>query len=675
MKKKHSLVVGGTRGIGRILVKKLAQECQTVSVIGRRAPSETDLHNIANVYYSVVDLLDREHLYQILADIISQNGKLSNVIFCQRYKGEKDDWTKQIEVSLTATKNVIDSLKNLFIDEGEKSIVIVSSAAGHFIAEEQPLSYHVAKAGINQMVRFYAVALGDRGIRVNCVSSGAVIKEESKEFYHQNEELHSLYKKITPLGRMATSEDIANVVEFLCSSKASFITGQNIVVDGGISLQWHESLARQLTPLNNLSVSTKRKEQKMSKSIFRRDTCRLCGSHELQLVLPFVPTPVGDDYIASDRLNEIQDVYPIDLFLCHNCGLVQLLDVIDPEVLYKNFIYTTSVSLGLVEHFQKYAEDVIQWVCPPSEGFVVDVGSNDGTVLRCFQKKGLRVLGIEPAVEISRKATESGVETLPVFFNSAVGIQIREERGVANIITSNNTFANIDNLKDMFAGVRELLAPDGVFVFETGYIVDLLQKGIFDYIYHEHLSYFSVKPLESFFRENGMELIDIDRVSPKGGSLRGFVQLAGGLRPVSPSVKKLIELETSLGVDRAEPFIALGARISEIKQQLIALLKNLKAQGKTIAGYGASVGVTTFLYLFELGDLLTFIVDDNPAKHNLFTPGDHIPVLPSSAIYDRKPDYVFILAWRYSEPIMNRHQEYIEGGGHFILPWPEIQIK
>lgn len=245
-KRKHSLVVGGTRGIGRALVRAMAQEDHLLSVIGRRPPAEKD-RDIPNVRYWSVDLLDSKRLPRALHDIVHQNGKLNYLVFFQRYRGEGDNWKGEIEAGLTATKNTIECLADEFDSGDEKSIVVISSLASQFIAAEQPLSYHVAKAGINQMVRYYAFALGPKGIRVNCVSSGAVFKEESRDFYlQQNKQLYDLYKQIAPLGRMVTSEDIAHVIAFLCSPRASLITGQNLVVDGGLSLQGHESLARQL---------------------------------------------------------------------------------------------------------------------------------------------------------------------------------------------------------------------------------------------------------------------------------------------------------------------------------------------------------------------------------------------------------------------------------------------
>lgn len=244
MRKGHALIVGGTKGIGRALVKVLAEEKDVLSVIGRSLPPEA--HRIPGARYWALDLLDRERIEPVLTEITRQNGKLDSLVFLQRYRGQGEAWAGEIETSLTATKNVVEQLVDAFGDEGDNSIVVVSSIAGYFIAEEQPLSYHVAKAAINQMIRYYAFALGPKGIRVNCVSSGTVLKEESKDFYLKNEQLSDLYKTIIPLGRMVTAENVANVIAFLCSPRAASITGQNIIVDGGLSLEGQESLARRL---------------------------------------------------------------------------------------------------------------------------------------------------------------------------------------------------------------------------------------------------------------------------------------------------------------------------------------------------------------------------------------------------------------------------------------------
>lgn len=256
MGKKHVLVVGGTRGIGHSIIRAFTKD-SVVSVIGRRLPAMAD-RDIPNVHYWIVNLSDSKRLNKILKTIISKNGKLSSLIFFQRYRGSKDAWEGEIAVSLTATKNIIEFLSDEFDATSERSIVIASSLASLYIAKEQPVSYHVAKAGLNQMARYFAVNLAAKGIRVNCVTYGAVLKEESKSFWLKHKKLYQLYKNIIPLGRMATSGDIADAVEFLCSKKASFITGQNLVIDGGISLLSHETLSRELTPLKNLSIVRRR---------------------------------------------------------------------------------------------------------------------------------------------------------------------------------------------------------------------------------------------------------------------------------------------------------------------------------------------------------------------------------------------------------------------------------
>lgn len=256
----HTLVIGGTKGIGRAVVRALATEGHSLSVIGRR-PLPEDIQSLPHVCYWSRDLVDKRGISQTLKEVVNQNGQVNNLIFLQRYRGSGNQWEGELETSLTATKDVIENLVDQFSKVEQGSIVIVCSVASQLVAEEQPASYHVAKAGIAQMVRYYAVALGPKGIRVNAVSPGTVLKDEAKEFYHQHAELGNLYKAITPLGRMGTPEDISGAISFLCSPKASFITGQNIVVDGGLSLQSQETLARKLMSLDHLSVTRESSER------------------------------------------------------------------------------------------------------------------------------------------------------------------------------------------------------------------------------------------------------------------------------------------------------------------------------------------------------------------------------------------------------------------------------
>jgi SAM-dependent methyltransferase len=407
--------------------------------------------------------------------------------------------------------------------------------------------------------------------------------------------------------------------------------------------------------------------------VTHRDTCRMCRGRNLQLILRMTPTPPGDHYITADRLQTPQPVYPLDVVMCADCGLAQLPDVVDPELLYRDYIYHTSISLGLVEHFDRYGAAVLERVSPAAQSLVVDIGSNDGTLLRAFATRGMRVLGVDPARDAARRANQAGLETLPTFFNADLAGELRAKRGPATIVTANNVFANVDDLDDLVGGISRLLAPDGVFVFETGYFPDLVRQSIIDNIYHEHLSYYSVAPLVKFFPRHGMKLVAVEHEPTKGGSIRGFVQLEGAPTPMSPGrLHDLLADESSGGFNRPAALRSFTDRIEQLKRDLSAMVAGLQADGRTVAGYGASVGVTSLLYYFDMGGVLPFLVDDNPVRHGRFTPGQHIPVLPSSALYDRRPDDVLLLAWRYADPIMRKHQRYRESGGRFILPLPEI---
>jgi SAM-dependent methyltransferase len=412
----------------------------------------------------------------------------------------------------------------------------------------------------------------------------------------------------------------------------------------------------------------------MSQSNYRRESCRLCGSGNLQLALHLEPTPLADSYIPERLLGQPQAVYPLDVALCGDCGFSQVRDVVEPEIIYVDYIYETKSSLGLVDHFKRYADSVVARIHPAAGSLVVDIGSNDGTLLSAFKARGLRVLGVDPARDIARRAMESGIETLAEFFGRDLAKKILSDHGPATIITANNLFANVDDLTAMTEAIRSLLAPHGVFIFESFYMGDLMANMVFDFIYHEHLSCFSVKPLDSFFRRLGMELIDVERVPTKGGSLRYTAQLAGGPRKASPAVASFIAEETARGLQTIQAFRAFDARIQAAKNATLEKLAQVKAAGGSVDGYGASATTTTLIHHFQLTNSVGCIYDDYPAKQHLYCPGSHIPVLPSGQIYVRKPDYVLIFAWRYWKPIVDQHRAFIEQGGKFIVPLPELQV-
>jgi len=380
---------------------------------------------------------------------------------------------------------------------------------------------------------------------------------------------------------------------------------------------------------------------------------------------------VGNDYL---RERQPQEKFALSLHLCGRCGNVQIEDVVNPDLLFRAYTYSTTSSLGLVEHFRKYAAEIAAQAGLTSGSLVADIGSNDGSLLKAFAERGCRVVGVDPAVEIAARATAEGVPTVPEYFTPEVANRIRDEHGAAKLITANNVFAHSDQLPAMADAVRQLLDADGLFTFEVSYLLDIVQKMLFDTVYHEHLCYHSVRSLRSFFAAHGLQLIDARRIPTKGGSLRGTVQLAGGPRSVSPEVGRLIEWESIVRLHSPETFRAYARRIEAVKEQFCSVLERCRATGKVIAGYGASPTVTTLIDQLNLADRLDFLVDDNPVKQNTFSPGHHLMVYPSEAIYEREADVIAVLAWQYAAPITAKHRRFAEAGGRFIVPLPQLQV-
>lgn len=407
----------------------------------------------------------------------------------------------------------------------------------------------------------------------------------------------------------------------------------------------------------------------------RRDRCRLCDGTELVQVLSLAPSPPANAFVPASALGREQHRFPLDVWFCEGCAHVQLLDVVDPGVLFEHYVYASGTSPVFVTHFKAYAAETCDRFALRPGDFVVDIGSNDGTLLRFFQDCGQRVLGIDPARDIARAATDAGLETIAGFFTPALAEEIRSQHGPARVITANNVFAHIDDLSAATTGVRTLLAPDGVFRFEVSYLLDVFDKTLFDTIYHEHLDYHTLKPLLAFFAGQGLELIAAERVDSHGGSLRATVRHAGGPHPVEGSVAELVDLERRRRLDQPQTFQDFGDRIHGLGKELVALLEEIRDDGKHVAGFGAPAKATTLMHHFGIANhLIDFIVDDSPLKQGLYTPGYHVPVVSSTAIYESEPEYLLILAWNFAPSIMARHQRYSELGGRFIVPLPQLRI-
>jgi len=402
----------------------------------------------------------------------------------------------------------------------------------------------------------------------------------------------------------------------------------------------------------------------------------MCASNCLKYTMSLSPTPPGNDFLSKDELGRDEQIYPLDLYFCEDCYHVQLGHVVDSQILYqKNYTYVSATSSKFVDHLKVYAEDMIRRFSLKSGDLVIDIGSNDGTCLSFFKANKMRVLGIDPATEIAQKATEMGVETIADFFSYDLAKRLHKKYGTAKYITSHNACAHIDDLFNVVKGVESLLDKDGVFVLEVGYLVDVYSNIWFDTIYHEHLDFHTVSPFEKLFERVGMEVISVQRISPQGGSIRVMAQKKNGKFKRDNSVNELIALENKLGLNKAETFLEFSKTISLLREKFQKLVYKLKANGKTIAGFGAPTKATTLMSHFGLDEnVLDFIVDDNPLKQGLYTPITHIPVFSADALYERKPDYVLILAWNFAEPIMKMHRRYSQEIGQFILPMPIPQI-
>jgi len=402
----------------------------------------------------------------------------------------------------------------------------------------------------------------------------------------------------------------------------------------------------------------------------------MCGEESLTKVMSLTPTPPGNDFLAKEELGRDELVYPLDLYFCEGCYHVQLGHVVDPQTLYqKNYSYVSATSAHFVNHLKNYASEMIDRFGLQSGDLVADIGSNDGTCLSFFKEKGMNVVGVDPATDIAEKATKDGVETVADFFGYNLAVALRKKYGSAKYITSHNACAHIDDLFDVVKGVEHWLDKDGVFVLEVGYFVDVYINTWFDTIYHEHLDYHTVSPFEKLFARVGMEVISVERISPQGGSIRVMVQKISGNIERDKSVDDLIALERELGLHRVNTLNQFNTKINAVRDNLQKLIYFLKKEGKTIAGFGAPTKATTLMAHFGLDQkVLDFIVDDNPLKQGLFTPITHIPILSADVLYERKPDYLIILAWNFAGPIMQMHKRYNEEIGKFILPMPEPKV-
>jgi SAM-dependent methyltransferase len=405
-----------------------------------------------------------------------------------------------------------------------------------------------------------------------------------------------------------------------------------------------------------------------------RPSCRSCGQAGLKPVLDLGRVPLANALLTAQQLQEAEDRFPLELYFCPQCALVQIGETVPPERLFRDYAYASSFSDTMVEHARMLVEMLIGRRGLGPASLVIEVASNDGYLLQFYKRRGIPVLGIEPAANIAKLAIATkGIPTLVEFFDEELARRLAAEGKLADVIHAHNVFAHVPDPNRFVGGVKQVLKPGGVAVVEAPYVHDLIAKLEFDTIYHEHFSYYSLSAVEALCRRHGLMISDVELLQIHGGSLRLFISHAGC--PASAAVGELLAKEKSEGLLSFDYYRDFGDRVAGLKQQLLALLRRLQGEGSRIAAYGASAKGSTLMNAFGIDRrLIEFVVDRSTLKQGRFTPGNHLPILSPGALLERRPDYVLLLAWNFAAEILAQQGEFRRCGGKFIVPVPEVTV-
>ncbi len=398
------------------------------------------------------------------------------------------------------------------------------------------------------------------------------------------------------------------------------------------------------------------------------NACRICGHEKLEPVLDLGEQPWCNDYQPSN--GRTCEKYPLATVFCAKCSTLQVQFTVPKEIMYKNHTYLSGANTSMPAHFYEIAEKCYKKY-NPSARFVVDIGSNDGTLLSQFQKLELEVLGVEPCVEASKKAVDKGVPTVNDFFDSAQALKIKEEYGVAGIISAANVFYHVEELHDIVEGVKILLSEDGTFIIQGTYLPSLLENNEFDIIYHEHLLYYRIENLNYLLNMHGLEVFDVQFANVHGGSFVAY-SAHKGFRARSTAVECAIQREREMGLNRIAPYLEFSVRVKQLKIDIQNMLGQIVADGKTIYAYGAPAKGTVMINFCEIdSDIIPFAVEVNKEKIGTYIPGTSIQVLDEATV--EEPDYYFLLSWNFLE-LFKQSEAYLSGKRKFIVPVPAVSI-
>jgi len=404
--------------------------------------------------------------------------------------------------------------------------------------------------------------------------------------------------------------------------------------------------------------------------------CRFCGTKLQHTFVDLGMSPLCESFLSAEQLNQMEPFYPLHVYVCENCFLVQLEAYVTPEHIFTDYAYFSSYSDSWLAHAKKYTGQMVERFGIGAGSFVVELASNDGYLLQYFVEKKVPVLGIEPAANVAAVAVERGVATLVKFFGRETARELADSGKQADLLLGNNVLAQVPDINDFVGGMKLLLKPDGVITMEFPHLQRLMKENQFDTIYHEHFSYFSLLTAEKIFAAHGLTLFDVEELSTHGGSLRIFVRhVEDSSKPVSSHVTDLRARELAAGCTKIESYASFAEQVKETKRKLLEFLIQAKRSGKKIAGYGApGKGNTLLNYCAIRSDFLDYTVDRNPNKHGRFLPGTHVPIFPPERIRETQPDYLLILPWNLKDEIIRQNAFIREWGGKFVVPIPEVQI-
>lgn len=396
--------------------------------------------------------------------------------------------------------------------------------------------------------------------------------------------------------------------------------------------------------------------------------CTICKGVRLIKFLTLGHQPPSDAFLTQEELAEAEVTYPLDLFFCEDCALVQLGYAVDPEILFRDYVYNSGTNNSLKVNFANLVEHIVATYKLTEEDLAIDIGSNDGTLLENYLRHNIKILGIDPSSSTSI-AIEKGIPTIVDFFNEATALKTATTHGKAKIITATNVFAHVVDIDSFMEGIRALLADNGVFISESGYVVDMIEGMQYDSIYHEHLRYYGIKPLMRLFERYGMEIIDVENIGTHGGSIRVFAAKKDVFE-ASSRAQELLAKENAAGYHSIERYRAFAKHIAETKQKLIEILFNIKKSGKRVVGIGAPAKGNTLLNYCKIdADLIQYLTEKSPLKIGLYSPGMHIPVVDESRMFEEKPETAIILSWNIADELIPKLRK-LGYEGKFIIPNP-----